>query len=74
MKTNIIISASWDKTVKMWHLSESQSKCILTMKSHEAAVWAVLQVKDDLFISGSADKTIKFFRLDGSVVKTLTGM
>lgn len=60
--------------MKVWHLSEPQSVCVLTIESHQAAVWAVLQVRDDLIISGSADKTIKFFRANGSLVKTLTGI
>ncbi|XKL66639.1 hypothetical protein PGB90_010059 [Kerria lacca] len=73
INTNILLSASWDKTVKLWHLSDQNSSCSLTIESHEAAVWAVLYTKQDFIITGSADKTIKIFQKDGSLIKTLTG-
>lgn len=74
INTNILLSASWDKTVKLWHLSDQNSSCSLTIESHEAAVWAVLYTKQDFIITGSADKTIKIFQKDGSLIKTLTGI
>lgn len=45
---------------------------MLTIKCHEAAVWAVLCLGDKI-ITGSADKTIKVSNSSGNVVKTLKG-
>ena len=71
---HIILSASWDKTVRMWKISPTGGTCILTICKHDAAVWTVLQTKEDLIVTGSADKTIKIFQPNGNLVKTLTGI
>lgn len=73
LQQNTILSASWDKTVKVWNLSQAGGTCVLTISKHDAAVWTVLQANEDLIITGSADKTIKCFQSNGNLVKTLTG-
>lgn len=54
-------------------ISRTGSQCLLTIKGHQQAVWAVLHTKSDLIVTGSADKTIKVHKNDGSLIKTLTG-
>ncbi|CAG8635707.1 7248_t:CDS:10, partial [Paraglomus occultum] len=49
-----IVSGSWDKTSKLWR----NQQLVYTLKGHEAAVWAVLAISDQIIITGSADKTI----------------
>lgn len=70
---NVFLSASWDTTVKMWFISDKQAECILTIKSHQLSVWAVLHMKCNLILSGSADKTIRVFSANGSLIKIFTG-
>lgn len=72
-KKNVVLSASWDATVKMWSISEDDTKCILTIKIDQTSVWAVLHMKRDLIVTGSADKLIRLFNVNGVLIKTLTG-
>lgn len=74
IEVNTIVSASWDKTAKVWSLSGSEPSCLKTIKGHEAAVWAVLCIRKSLIVTGSADKTIKIFGNDANLLKTLKGM
>ena len=73
IESTSVLSASWDKTAKLWSFSESEPRCALTIKCHDAAVWAVLCLADKI-ITGSADKTIKISSSNGSLVKTLKGI
>lgn len=59
--------------MKVWSLSRTGSLCLLTIKGHQAAVWALLNTKSDLIVTGSADKTIRVHKNDGSLIKTLKG-
>lgn len=70
---NTILSASWDKSVKVWSLSPTGSQCLLTIRGHQQAVWAVLHTTSDFIVTGSADKIIKVHKNDGSLIRTLTG-
>lgn len=72
IESTSVLSASWDKTAKLWNFSESERRCVLTVSCHEAAVWAVLCISGKI-ITGSADKTIKVSSSLGSVEKTLRG-
>lgn len=72
-KKNVVLSASWDATVKMWRISEADTKCILTIKIDQTSIWAVLHMKQDLIVIGSADKLIRLFNVNGILIKTLTG-
>lgn len=68
--TGQLVSASWDKTVRVWDLNTRQ--CTATLKGHEQAVWSVLALENGAILSGSADKTIKLW--DNNVcTKTFTG-
>ncbi len=71
VNTNVLFSASWDKTVRGWTLSESGTTCSLKIQSHQATVWAVLQMKQNLLVTASADKTVKVFHPNGDCIKTL---
>lgn len=67
-----ILSASWDKTIKMWDRST------LTMKKdlhgHSQAVWALLPMHGSKLLSGSGDRTIKLWDThEGKCLGTLTG-
>ncbi|KMT08563.1 hypothetical protein BVRB_6g138430 [Beta vulgaris subsp. vulgaris] len=57
---NYLYSASWDKTVKVWRISNF--KCLESIPAHDDAVNAVVAGCDGLVFTGSADGTIKVWR------------
>ncbi|KAK4778987.1 hypothetical protein SAY86_006515 [Trapa natans] len=58
----LLYSASWDRTIKVWRLSDS--KCLESIKAHDDAVNFVVAAADGLVFSGSADGTVKVWRRD----------
>ncbi|KAI3665750.1 hypothetical protein L6452_44380 [Arctium lappa] len=57
---SILYSSSWDKTVKVWKVSDF--KCLESISAHDDAVNAVVAGFDGLVFSGSADGTVKLWR------------
>ncbi|MEH2271914.1 MAG: tetratricopeptide repeat protein [Nostoc sp.] len=67
----IIASASYDKTVKLW--KPADGTLFKTLKGHSDQVNSVTFSPDGKIIaSGSADKTVKLWKRDGSFIKTLS--
>lgn len=56
----ILYSGSWDKTVKVWRISDS--KCLESINAHDDAVNAVAAGFEGLVLTGSADGTVKVWR------------
>ncbi|KAL4034240.1 hypothetical protein IC575_007372 [Cucumis melo] len=56
----LLYSSSWDKTLKVWRISDS--KCLESLTVHDDAVNAVVATSDGLVITGSADGTAKVWR------------
>ncbi|XP_019169438.1 PREDICTED: WD repeat-containing protein wdr-5.1 [Ipomoea nil] len=56
----LLYSGSWDKTLKVWRLSDS--KCIESITAHDDAINAVAVGFDGLVFTGSADGTVKAWR------------
>lgn len=56
----LLYSASWDKTVKVWRVSDS--KCLESVTVHDDAVNAVVSGFDGLVFTGSADGSVKVWR------------
>ena len=54
---DFLYSGSWDKTVKVWRISDL--KCIETIDAHDDAVNAVIVGPDGLLFTGSDDYTVK---------------
>ncbi|KAG5000078.1 hypothetical protein AAZX31_08G128600 [Glycine max] len=52
-----IYSVSWDRTLKIWRLSDF--RCVESLKAHEDAVNAVAVSNDGTVYTGSADKRIR---------------
>ena len=68
---NLIISASEDKTIKIW---EKNGKLRKTLIGHTEGVRAVAISPDRTkIVSGSRDKTIRIWDLNGNEIATLTG-
>ncbi|KAI9118129.1 hypothetical protein K1719_010461 [Acacia pycnantha] len=57
MEKTILYSASWDRTIKVWRLSDS--KCLESISAHEDAVNSVVCGAEGMMFSGSADGTVK---------------
>ncbi len=64
---NILVSASEDKTVCLWHIRDTkldQVSLLCTLKGHQASVGAVaIHPEGELLATGSHDKRILFWRL-----------
>ncbi|CAN4107616.1 unnamed protein product [Withania somnifera] len=56
----LLYSGSWDKTLKVWRLSDS--KCLESINAHEDAINSVVIGFDGLVFTGSADGTVKAWR------------
>lgn len=69
----LLLSASWDKTAIVWKVSGVESLALLTLKGHEAAVWAVSTFPNGHIVTGSADKTIIYWNEHGEKLKVLKG-
>ncbi|CAL5324732.1 unnamed protein product [Camellia sinensis] len=56
----LLYSGSWDKTVKVWSISNS--KCLESINAHDDAVNSVISGFNRLVFTGSADGTVKVWR------------
>ncbi|XP_044470731.1 protein JINGUBANG-like [Mangifera indica] len=56
----ILYSASWDKTFKVWRVSDY--KCLESIVAHDDAVNSIVAGFDGLVFTGSADGTVKVWR------------
>lgn len=56
----ILYSGSWDKSVKVWRLSDF--KCLESVNAHDDAVNSVAATYGGLIFTGSADGTVKVWR------------
>ena len=68
-----LVSGSWDKTIKIWHLPTG--KLQQTLEGHQGSVNQVVISKDDrTLVSASNDQTIKIWNLPtGKLKQTLDG-
>ncbi|KAI3441341.1 WD_REPEATS_REGION domain-containing protein, partial [Psidium guajava] len=59
-EAGILYSGSWDKTMKVWRLSDS--KCLESVDAHDDAINSIASGLDGLVFTGSADGTVKVWR------------
>ncbi|KAJ3674401.1 hypothetical protein LUZ60_005017 [Juncus effusus] len=59
-EAGLLYSGSWDKTVKVWRVSDF--KCLESINAHDDAVNTVAVGCDGLIFTGSADGTVKVWR------------
>ncbi|XP_059644144.1 protein JINGUBANG-like [Cornus florida] len=57
---DILYSASLDKTVKVWRISDH--KCIETIQAHQAPINAIVVADDGVLFSASDDATVRVWR------------
>lgn len=68
-----LLSGSWDKTARVWEISENMPPTSLELKGHDAAVWAVATVPNGRYVTGSADKNIFMWNTKGEKVLVIKG-
>ncbi len=66
-----IVTASWDKTPKLWNLED---KKLIPLKGHEDQVYsASFSPNGNYIVTASRDKTARLWNLQGELKKTLEG-
>lgn len=68
-----LVSGSWDKTARVWEISENMPPTSLELKGHDAAVWAVATLPSGRYVTGSADKNIFVWNGKGEKVRVMKG-
>ncbi|KMY87437.1 phospholipase A-2-activating protein [Drosophila simulans] len=69
-----LISGSWDKTARVWTISEAGDVSFVALEGHEAAVWAVATLKEQRkYVTGGADKNIYYWNAKGEKLRLLKG-
>ncbi|MEB3827623.1 serine/threonine-protein kinase [Phormidium sp. CCY1219] len=70
---HILVTGSWDRTIKVWNLATGQ--LLRTLGHHADAIWSVAMSADgNILVSGSSDNTIKIWHLPtGGLIRTLEG-
>jgi WD40 repeat protein len=64
MEDSLVLSGSFDKTIKVWSLTNGN--CIQTIRGHTGWVTGLClspQMEDDVVISGSSDGTLRLFSI-----------
>lgn len=66
-KNNFLLSASMDKTVKLWHLSRDE--CLCTFKHRDLVTKVSFHPTDDrFFLAGSLDMTLRLWSIPDKTV------
>ncbi|XP_030555223.1 phospholipase A-2-activating protein [Drosophila novamexicana] len=74
LKSRSLISGSWDKTARVWTISETGDVTFVTLQGHEAAVWAVATMAtQQKYVTGGADKCIYYWNAQGEKLRLLKG-
>ncbi|XP_017021946.1 phospholipase A-2-activating protein [Drosophila kikkawai] len=69
-----LISGSWDKTARVWNISETGEVTFIALEGHEAAVWAVTTLPEQRkYVTGGADKNIYYWSEKGEKLRLLKG-
>lgn len=69
-----LISGSWDKTARVWTISEAGDVSFVALEGHEAAVWAVATLKEQRkYVTGGADRNIYYWNAKGEKLRLLKG-
>ncbi|KAB2579037.1 Nucleoporin GLE2 [Lasiodiplodia theobromae] len=60
--TNVLVTGSWDKTIKYWDIRASNVAPVITVNAQERVY--TMDVKDKLLVVGTADRYIDIINLD----------
>lgn len=70
MSHDIVLSASRDQLIKVWHCADGEFSCRQTLSIHEAAVLHLCKLSDTCFASCGADGRINICDLSGNLLKS----
>ena len=56
MDNGLLLSSSWDSTIKIWNLKTRS--CLVNLQGHKNIVWDVIQLSDGNIASCSSDNSI----------------
>ncbi|KAH8293229.1 hypothetical protein KR018_000535 [Drosophila ironensis] len=74
LRPRSLISGSWDKTARIWSISEAGDVAFVALEGHEAAVWAVATLREQQkYVTGAADKCIYYWNEKGEKLRLLKG-
>ncbi|KAH8293200.1 hypothetical protein KR044_011962 [Drosophila immigrans] len=74
LKPRSLVSGSWDKTARVWLISETGDVTHMKLQGHEAAVWAVATLQEQQkYVTGGADKCIYYWNAQGEKLRLLKG-
>jgi WD40 repeat protein len=63
LRDGSLASCSYDRTIKIWSLTDGNYSCTQTLEGHQHHVRKIIQLKDGSLASCSYDKTIKIWSL-----------
>ena len=64
-----LASCSYDQTIKIYNIKETQYKVIQTLNYHDNIVWKILKLKNNILVSASNDSSIIFYIKDNKEYK-----
>ena len=56
MKNGLLVSGSWDCTIRIWNLSTRL--CVFVLQEHKGIVWDIIELDDNKIVSAGNDKNI----------------
>jgi WD40 repeat protein len=62
---DVLISASADRTIKLWEPKKQKNKCFQTIIGHNGSVLDMVYIERvQLLVTSSTDKTMRIWRID----------
>lgn len=58
IKSHLLASASWDKTIKIWDIYLEKNNCVKTFTGHRNQVNSLIKLNERILISGGRDNLI----------------
>ena len=69
-----MVSVSWDKTIKIWSITDGQYVTLDAKDGHTKLITAVATITEQLVVSCSEDKTLKLWCVNtGRCIRTSVG-
>jgi len=68
--SELLATSSWDKTIKIWDISQDKSTCIKTLKGHSRCINKIRKLNDQMLVSAADDKTIMIWNINSNDKKT----
>ena len=69
LSSGILASCSWDKTIKLFNITDNQYQIIQTLNYHQDYVNQVIELNNKKLVSCSSDKSIIFYMKDNNEYK-----